>query len=162
MALLVCLSQLQRQKGHLAFSTMRWVKTYLRNIMTTNSLSGLGLMHVYRKKHISAEMVLDIFSRPKERMWSLVFQKNNNDLYNIKIEIQFWTQYILMVSSQTVSFQPPLDISFFFLVRGYNFCWASQIYWNKTLTKMDIFWHQQMFPLLQCSMKQSNCSQVTE
>jgi hypothetical protein len=34
-----------------SFSTMsRRVKTYLRNTMTTNRLSGLGLLNIYREK----------------------------------------------------------------------------------------------------------------
>lgn len=57
-----------------SFSTMRRVKTYLRNTMTTKRLSGLGLLNVYREKEIQTERVLDAFSRKKERKWALLFQ----------------------------------------------------------------------------------------
>ena len=57
-----------------SFSTMRRVKTYLRNTMTTKRMSGLGLLNIYREKEISHERVLDIFSRRKERKWALLFQ----------------------------------------------------------------------------------------
>lgn len=57
-----------------SFSTMRRVKTYLRSTMTTNRMSGLGLLNIYREKEIAADHVLDIFSRKKERKWALLFQ----------------------------------------------------------------------------------------
>ncbi|XP_071123584.1 52 kDa repressor of the inhibitor of the protein kinase-like [Mytilus edulis] len=57
-----------------SFSTIRRVKTYLRNTMKTNRLSGLGLLNIYREKQIKADTVLDIFSRKKERKWALIFQ----------------------------------------------------------------------------------------
>ena len=57
-----------------SFSTMRRVKTYLRNTMTTKRMSGLGFLNIYREKEISHERVLDIFSRKKERKWALLFQ----------------------------------------------------------------------------------------
>ena len=68
-----------------SLSTMRRVKTYLRNTMTTKRMSGLGLfkdflrkllglLNIYREKEISRERVLDIFSRKKERKWALLFQ----------------------------------------------------------------------------------------
>lgn len=57
-----------------SFSTMRRVKTYLRNSMTTKRLSGLGLLNVYREREIQTDQVLDLFSRKKERKWALIFQ----------------------------------------------------------------------------------------
>ena len=50
-----------------SFSTMRRVKTYLRNTMTTKQMSGLGLLNIYREKETSQERVLDIFSRKEKR-----------------------------------------------------------------------------------------------
>ena len=49
-----------------SFSTMKRVKTYLRNTMTTQRLSGLGLLNIYSEKEIKADQVMDIFSRKKE------------------------------------------------------------------------------------------------
>ena len=57
-----------------SFSVMRRVKTYLRNTMTTNRLSGLGLLNVYREKELSSDVVLDIFNRRKKRKLALIFQ----------------------------------------------------------------------------------------
>ena len=39
-----------------------------------NRLYVLGLLNIYREKQISADTVLNIFSRRKERKWSLIFQ----------------------------------------------------------------------------------------
>ena len=57
------------------FSVMRRVKTYLRNTMTTNRLSGLGLLNVYREKELDSERVLDNFTRRKNRKLALVFEQ---------------------------------------------------------------------------------------
>ena len=56
-----------------SFSTMKRVKTYLRNTMTTQRLSGLGLLNIYSEKEIKADQVMDIFSRKKKRNWALIF-----------------------------------------------------------------------------------------
>lgn len=57
-----------------SFSTMRRVKTYLRSTMTTKRMSGLGLLNIYRDREISAEQVVDIFARRKERRLALLFR----------------------------------------------------------------------------------------
>ena len=49
------------------------VKTDLRNIIITVRMSGLGLLNMYGEKEISAETVLDIFTR-KQSKWALLFQ----------------------------------------------------------------------------------------
>ena len=41
--------------------------------MTTQRLSGLGLLNIYREKEIKADQVMDIFSRKKKRNWALIF-----------------------------------------------------------------------------------------
>ena len=58
-----------------AFSTMRRVKTYLRSSMTTERLSGLGLMAIYKQKasELDIEEVIDIFARKKDRKLELLF-----------------------------------------------------------------------------------------
>jgi len=57
-----------------SFSTMKRVKSYLRNSMTTERLSGLALMNIYREHEISAEQVVDIFARRKPRRMALLFK----------------------------------------------------------------------------------------
>ena len=57
-----------------SFSVMRRVKTYLRNTMTTDRLSGLGLLNVYREKELTSESVLDKFTRMKNRKLALIFE----------------------------------------------------------------------------------------
>ena len=56
-----------------SFSVMRRVKTYLRNTMTTDRLSGLGLLNVYREKELTSESVLDKFTRKKNSKLALIF-----------------------------------------------------------------------------------------
>ncbi len=56
-----------------SFSVMRRVKTYLRNTMKTNRLSGLGLLNVYRQKKLDTDLVLDQFTRRKNQKLALVF-----------------------------------------------------------------------------------------
>ena len=57
-----------------SFSKMRRVKTYLRNTMTTETLSGLGLLNIYQDREINAEQVVDVFARRKERRLALIFK----------------------------------------------------------------------------------------
>ena len=57
-----------------SFSTMRRVKTYLRSTMTTERMSGLGLLNIYQERAINAEQVVDIFARRKERRLALIFK----------------------------------------------------------------------------------------
>ena len=57
-----------------SFSVMRRVKTYLRNTMTTDRLSGLGLLNVYRERELTSESVLDKFTRMKNRKLALIFE----------------------------------------------------------------------------------------
>ena len=49
-----------------SFSKMRRVKTYLRNTMTTERLSGLGLVNIYQDREIHTEQVVDVFARSKD------------------------------------------------------------------------------------------------
>ena len=57
-----------------SFSTMRLVKTYIRNTITTERLSGLGLLKIYQDREINAEQVVDVFARRKERRLALIFK----------------------------------------------------------------------------------------
>ena len=57
-----------------SFSTMRRVKAYLRSTMTTERMSGLGLLNIYQERAINAEQVVDIFARRKERRLALIFK----------------------------------------------------------------------------------------
>ena len=57
-----------------SFSVMRRVKTYLGNTMTTDRLSGLGLLNVYREKELTSESVLDKFTRKKNSKLALIFE----------------------------------------------------------------------------------------
>ena len=56
-----------------SFSVMRRVKTYLGNTMTTDRLSGLGLLNVYREKELTSESVLEKFTRKKNSKLALIF-----------------------------------------------------------------------------------------
>ena len=60
--------------GERSFSTMRRVKTYLRSTMSTERMSGLGLLNIYREREINVEEVVDIFARRKERRLALLFR----------------------------------------------------------------------------------------
>ena len=57
-----------------SFSVMRRVKTYLRNTMTTDRISGLGLLNVYREKELTSDYVLDMFTRMKNRKLALIVE----------------------------------------------------------------------------------------
>ena len=57
-----------------SFSVMRRVKTYLRNTMTTDRLSGLGLLNVCREKELTSDSVLDKFTIMKNRKLALIFE----------------------------------------------------------------------------------------
>ena len=57
-----------------SFSVMRRVKTYFGNTMTTDRLSGLGLLNVYTEKELTSESVLDKFTRKKNSKLALIFE----------------------------------------------------------------------------------------
>lgn len=57
-----------------SFSSMRRLKTYLRSTMTTERMSGLGLLHIHREREINTERVVDTFARRKERRLALLFK----------------------------------------------------------------------------------------
>ncbi|XP_052792424.1 52 kDa repressor of the inhibitor of the protein kinase-like [Mya arenaria] len=57
-----------------SFSTMKRVKTYLRNTMTTERLSGLGLLNIYQERNINVEQVVDAFARQEDRRLALIFK----------------------------------------------------------------------------------------
>ena len=57
-----------------SFSKMRRVKTYLRNTMTTERLSGLRLLNIYQDREIHTKQVVDVFARRKERRLALIFK----------------------------------------------------------------------------------------
>ena len=57
-----------------SFSKMRRVKTYLRNNMTTERLSGLGLLNIYQDHEINAEQVVDVFCLSQRASACLNFQ----------------------------------------------------------------------------------------
>ena len=42
--------------------------------MTTERMSGLGLLNIYQERAINAEQVVDIFDRRKERRLALIFK----------------------------------------------------------------------------------------
>lgn len=60
-----------------SFSSMRRLKTYLRATMSTERLSGLGLLHVHRDRELDAERVVDNFAARKNRRLALVFNNAN-------------------------------------------------------------------------------------
>ena len=57
-----------------SFSAMRRLKTYLRSTMSTERMSGLGLLHIHREREINTERVVDKFARRKERRLALLFK----------------------------------------------------------------------------------------
>jgi hypothetical protein len=58
-----------------SFSTMKRLKTYLRSTMTTERLSGLGLMNIYRDMKINSEYIVDKFAARKQRRLAFVFRE---------------------------------------------------------------------------------------
>jgi len=60
--------------------TMKRVKAYLRNSMTTERLSGLALMNIYREHDIAAEQVVDIFARRTPRRVALLFKATQSKI----------------------------------------------------------------------------------
>ncbi|XP_025407070.1 52 kDa repressor of the inhibitor of the protein kinase-like [Sipha flava] len=50
-----------------SFSTLKRIKTYLRNSTSENRLNGLALLNVYRNIDIDIESLIDVFANRKER-----------------------------------------------------------------------------------------------
>lgn len=50
-----------------SISTLRYLKTYLRNTMTQDRLNGLALMYVHKDKHINLDQVIDLFAQMHPR-----------------------------------------------------------------------------------------------
>ncbi|XP_077283750.1 zinc finger MYM-type protein 1-like [Arctopsyche grandis] len=51
-----------------SFSTLRRLKTYLRNTMSENQLNGLALLNIHRDINVSAEKILDMFTIMTRRL----------------------------------------------------------------------------------------------
>ncbi|KAH3749127.1 hypothetical protein DPMN_183618 [Dreissena polymorpha] len=56
------------------FCTMRRVKTYHRNTMGTERVSGFALLNIHQEREIDLEEVVDVFARRKERRLALLFR----------------------------------------------------------------------------------------
>ncbi|XP_068704558.1 52 kDa repressor of the inhibitor of the protein kinase-like [Montipora foliosa] len=54
-----------------SFSSMKRLKTPLRNTMTDDRLSSLAILHIHKEKEINVESVLDQFAQHKERCLTL-------------------------------------------------------------------------------------------
>ena len=54
-----------------SFSSMKRLKTPLRNTMTDHRLSSLAILHIHKEKEINVESVLDQFAQHKERRLAL-------------------------------------------------------------------------------------------
>ena len=46
-----------------SFSTLKYLKTYLRNTMSQDRLNGLALMYVHRDKDIDIDQLIDLFAQ---------------------------------------------------------------------------------------------------
>ena len=55
-----------------SFSTLRRLKTYLRNSTSQNRLNGLALMSVHREVNISSDLILDSFANKKCRRLNII------------------------------------------------------------------------------------------
>ena len=61
-----------------SISTLRYIKTYLRNSMTPDRLNGLALMYVHRDKHIDLDQVIELFVQmhPRRMQMADILQGN--------------------------------------------------------------------------------------
>ena len=50
-----------------SFSTLKYLKTYLRNTMGQERLNGLALMYVHRDKNMDIEQLIDLFAQMHPR-----------------------------------------------------------------------------------------------
>lgn len=55
-----------------SFSTLRRLKTYLRNTTSDNRLNGLALLNIHRDVEVSPELVVDRFASSKARRLQFV------------------------------------------------------------------------------------------
>lgn len=71
---LLCTFPVTTSTAERSFSTLRRLKSYLRNKMTEERLNGLALMHIHQDvaAKMDANEVLDIFSRKHKRKLSLL------------------------------------------------------------------------------------------
>lgn len=61
-----------------SISTLRYIKTYLRNTMTQDRLNGLALMYAHRDKHLNLDQVIDLFAQmhPRRMRMADILQDN--------------------------------------------------------------------------------------
>jgi hypothetical protein len=50
-----------------SFSTLKRIKTYLRNATSKDRLNGLALINIHRDIDLDTESILDVFANRKER-----------------------------------------------------------------------------------------------
>ena len=53
-----------------SLSSMKRIKTYLRNTMTTDRLTSLALLHIHRERDIDINTVADVFIAAKTGRWN--------------------------------------------------------------------------------------------
>jgi len=54
--------------GERSFSTLKRIKTYLRNIMSENRLNGLALLNIHQEIKVTADNVLNILSSKARKL----------------------------------------------------------------------------------------------
>ena len=61
-----------------SISTLRYIKTYLRNSMTQDRLNGLALMYVHEDKHIDLDQVIELLVQmhPRRMQMADILQGN--------------------------------------------------------------------------------------
>jgi len=50
-----------------SFSTLKRIKTYLRNSTSENRLNGLALLNIHRDIDLDINLLIDVFANKKER-----------------------------------------------------------------------------------------------
>ena len=61
-----------------SFSTLKRLKTYLRNTMSQERLTGLALMHIHRNINVDINRVINEFDATGHRRIALVFNHNQD------------------------------------------------------------------------------------
>lgn len=63
--------------GGSSYFTLKWIKTYLRNIMVENRVNGLTLLNIYNKINVTPEDVLDLISIQQPRRLYYLYNNIN-------------------------------------------------------------------------------------
>ncbi|XP_049799810.1 zinc finger MYM-type protein 1-like [Schistocerca nitens] len=85
-----------------SFSTLRRIKTYLRNIVGQVRLNGLALAIIHKERDMDIENLIDIFSKKKQRRMSMINWAEDGNIQKLSKEEVFMSTAFRTASQSAI------------------------------------------------------------